>query len=319
METGQGPTPDLVIAGAARSGTSSLAARLGEHPEIDPSAVKEPNYYSRQYERGPGWYDALFSPRVPGLIRLDASVSYTFPHFPDALARLAADAPHVRLVYAVRDPLDRAMSHYQLHRTYFQMEPAKTFGLALLNNPIYAGTSDYTRWLATIDDHFPRERVLVVPFTALTSADDVAFTAICRQFLGLGSAPVNDKAAAKLHQNQVVTFRSARVRDASQRFRQSRYYPIVRSRLGAHRLRRIRQVLTRQATKPTNEEMLASCTPAQRDELRALAEVADLAVRRRLREQDEQTGLALASYWDGHRDVATPAAPDRGPEPDPHD
>ena len=44
--------PDLVIAGAARSGTSFLAAQFENHPEIDPGKVKEPNYYSRNLGRG---------------------------------------------------------------------------------------------------------------------------------------------------------------------------------------------------------------------------------------------------------------------------
>src|SRR5919106_479728 len=53
--------PGIVIAGAARSGTSYLAAVLGAHPDIDAGAVKEPNYFSREHERGPGEYDHWIS------------------------------------------------------------------------------------------------------------------------------------------------------------------------------------------------------------------------------------------------------------------
>ena len=81
----------MAIVGAARSGTTYLAAQLGAHPCIDPGAVKEPNYYSREFERGRSWYDGLYAPSTPGMYRLDASTSLTFPQFPEALGRLAAD------------------------------------------------------------------------------------------------------------------------------------------------------------------------------------------------------------------------------------
>ena len=85
--------PDVAVVGAARSGTTYLAAQLAAHPMIDAPAVKEPNFYSRYLDKGEAWYDDLFPPRAPGHLRLDASVSYTFPHFPDALAALAKASP----------------------------------------------------------------------------------------------------------------------------------------------------------------------------------------------------------------------------------
>ena len=296
MDTGRGATPDLVIAGAARSGTSFLAARLGEYPDIDPCAVKEPNYYSRHHERGPDWYDSLFAPREAGRIRLDASVSYTYPQFPQALERLAAEAPDVRLVYAVREPVARAVSHYSLYRSYFDNEPAETFGAALADNPVYAGSSDYDHWLSVIDKHFPPDHVLVVPFAALTSGEDIAVDAVCRHLLDLDSTPVESDAGTQ-HQNQVVTFRNDTIRRASRVLRHSRYYPLVRSTLGADRLRRVRRLVTRDVTKPSQDELLDSCTSAQREELAALAERAGEAVRQRLREQDARTGVGLLDYW----------------------
>ena len=87
-----GRGPDLAIVGSARSGTTFLAAQLAEHPSIDAGAVKEPNFFSREYGRGHEWYESLYEPRREGVYRLDASTSTTFPQFPEALSRLAAAA-----------------------------------------------------------------------------------------------------------------------------------------------------------------------------------------------------------------------------------
>ena len=163
----------MAIVGAARSGTTYLAAQLGAHPCIDPGAVKEPNYYSREFERGRSWYDGLYAPSTPGVYRLDASTSLTFPQFPEALGRLADDSPDVFVIYVVRDPLPRAVSHYLYLRNYFHIEVAPTFGAAIGANPIYVGTSNYADWLPRILAHFPPERLLVVPFELVTLAQPV--------------------------------------------------------------------------------------------------------------------------------------------------
>ena len=142
-----GAGPDLAIVGAARSGTSLLAAHFTAHPQIDASAVKEPNYFSRQFDEGPEWYESYFSPRSEDLYRLDASVSYTYPQFPDAIDRLVSASPAALVIYVVRDPIQRAVSHYQFYRHYFEREPAASFGEALARDSFYADVSDYRRWL----------------------------------------------------------------------------------------------------------------------------------------------------------------------------
>ncbi len=143
--------PDVVVAGAARSGTSFLSALLATHPGIDPGAVKESNYFSREYDRGPAWYDGLYSARRPGLRRLDGSMSYTFTHFPEAIPRLAADAGDAVVVYAIRHPITRLVSHFQLHRDYFTNEPAETLGEALTFSDVYSGAERLRSLVAGVD------------------------------------------------------------------------------------------------------------------------------------------------------------------------
>lgn len=286
---------DLVIAGAARSGTSFLAAQLSAHPGVDPGSVKEPNFFSRNYERGPGWFNGLFEPRSDALLRLDASVSYTYPQYPSALPRLAADSPDTYVIYIVRDPVPRAVSHYLFYRHYFKQESAVSFSDALASNNLYAGASDYRRWLEELYATFPRERVLVVPFRAVTAAGADVVTQVSAD-VGLPPRP-DLVASAAAHQNNVVTFRHPALRFASRKLRRSRLYPVVRDRLGAARMRQVRSLATKNASLPTAAQALATCTADQLDQLRELEKRSDLAVTQALREQDARLGLSWSEHW----------------------
>lgn len=287
--------PDLAIVGAARSSTSSLAARLAGFPGIDGGSVKEPNYFSRHLDRGDSWYESLFEPRSAERRRMDASVSYTFPHYPHALQELAEAAPGATLVYMVRDPVQRAVSHYNFHRYYFHNEDAGDFGTALRTNPIYLGASDYEHWLDQMTRHFPVDQVLVVPFKVAADDVDAVASHVCER-LGLDPLPPSE-AGSQAHRNQVVTFRNETLRRASRTLRRSRFYPTVRSTLGADRLRRVRAAVTRTTPMPSLEESLASCQSGEREQLHDVAARAQRRVAGYLLEQDARTGLDWARQW----------------------
>lgn len=299
---GQGVGPDLVIAGAARSGTTQLAARLALHPAIDASSVKETNYFSREFDRGPEWYDAYFRPRAPELRRLDASVSYTYPQYPEALARLATAAPRAHVVYVVRDPVERAVSHYLLYRHYFGHESAPTFGAALQERSYYLDVSDYARWLGELSAVVPEERRLVVPFAAVTSAPS-GVAAVILDRLGLPPLTDVDEEGVQAHQNNVVTFRNDTIRKMTRWLRHSRAYPVVRRAVGPHAMKRVRSVVTRVPTMPSVDEALASCGESERATLSAVAERAHAAVQDELQRQDQALGLAWTPYWTAPRSV----------------
>lgn len=289
------PTPDLVIAGAARSGTSFLAAQLGAHPRIDPGSIKESNFFSRSYGKGNDWYEGLFQTREPDVVRMDASVSYTYPQYPQALSLLAAAAPDAYLVYVVRDPVARAVSHYLYNHHYFNQESAADFGTALTTNDLYVGASDYRRWLDDIYTVYPKEQVLVVPFHAVTAPGTEVADQICKA-LGLPMLP-GPSAGAAAHQNNVVVFRHPGLRFVSRRLRRSRLYPLVRARLGASRLRRMRSLVTKHTALPTIEEALSTCRPEQLRELKDLELRSHAAVCAAVQDQDARTGLSWASLW----------------------
>ena len=286
--------PDVVIAGAARSGTSYLAARLSSHPSIDGGAVKEPDFFSKHLGRGADWYDGLFESRRDGLLRLDASMSYTVPQHPEALDRLAEAAPKAYVIYAVRDPLVRAVSHYRLLRDYFNVEEQQDFGSAIRTNPVYLGASDYGRWLPELYARWPREQVLVAPFAITTRGSELPD--IIFDQLGLEPVAIDTETAGR-HTNEVVTFRIDALRHVRRVVRRSGAYPVLRRTIGADRMRAIRDRLTRRAENLPPQQALESCTPEQREEIADLVERSKAAASEALSEQDARLGLDWNRLW----------------------
>ena len=108
-------TPDFIILGAMKCGTSTLATQLGAQPGIFMTDPKEPNFFSDNsiYANGTDWYAELFASAQPGDIKGEASTHYTKrPDLPETLSRMTALLPDVRLVYMIRNPITRISSHY---------------------------------------------------------------------------------------------------------------------------------------------------------------------------------------------------------------
>lgn len=107
--------PDFLIIGAMKCGTSTLQAQLALQPGVFMSTPKEPNYFSNDeiYRHGTDWYEALFATAEPGDIKGEASTHYTkLPTYPETLARMTPLLTKPRLIYMIRNPLERAVSHY---------------------------------------------------------------------------------------------------------------------------------------------------------------------------------------------------------------
>jgi len=107
--------PDFIIIGAQRCGTSSLYATLALHPAILPVRIKELHFFDNadgynNFRKGLAWYGMQFPPKVPGTITGEASPYYI--HHPLVPQRMRAVVPDVKLIAILRNPVDRAYSHY---------------------------------------------------------------------------------------------------------------------------------------------------------------------------------------------------------------
>ena len=108
--------PDFLIAGTQRGGTSALFSYLRRHPGITGPAWKEVSYFDRHYARGPAWYRGNFPTARGARGRLVGEASPNTLSHPLAAERTAALLPDARLITLLRDPVDRAFSHYQHER-----------------------------------------------------------------------------------------------------------------------------------------------------------------------------------------------------------
>jgi Sulfotransferase domain len=112
--------PDFIVIGAQKSGTSSLYRYLAQHPQVRESSVKEVHYFDGgledgidTYAFGERWYRSHFplaSEMAAGQQAYEASPLYLL--HPLAAERIARLLPQAKLVAILRNPTDRALSHY---------------------------------------------------------------------------------------------------------------------------------------------------------------------------------------------------------------
>ena len=107
--------PDFIIIGAMKSATSTIHAQLAAQSGIFMSTPKEPNYFSDnvEYARGEVWYASLFSGVAPNDLCGESSTHYTkLPDYPLTIERMAKHLKSPKLIYIMRHPIDRLISHY---------------------------------------------------------------------------------------------------------------------------------------------------------------------------------------------------------------
>jgi len=107
--------PDYMIIGAMKCGTSSLAAQLGAQKGLFMTEPKEPYYFSDDavFAKGPDWYAGLFADAAPGDLKGEATTHYTKrPDYPETIARIQAAGLQPKLIYMIRNPMVRIVSHY---------------------------------------------------------------------------------------------------------------------------------------------------------------------------------------------------------------
>ncbi|MBV8960792.1 MAG: sulfotransferase domain-containing protein [Actinobacteria bacterium] len=212
--------PDALIIGTQRGGTTSLYEYLSQHPDVVPPLGKELQYFSTEYERGDRWYRAHFPTERAvarrkaggrGCVVFEASPYYLF--HPHAAARAAATVPAAKLIALLRDPVERAYSHYE-HMRQRGLEPL-AFEEAVAAEPerlagevermqadpryqsrahriwSYVSRGRYAAQLSTWLAHFPREQLLVLRSEDLF-ADPAAALRRVHDFVGVEPVALPD-------------------------------------------------------------------------------------------------------------------------------
>jgi hypothetical protein len=183
--------PHFIIIGTQRGGTTSLYNYLAQHPSIVALTRREVHYFDLNFQRGLAWYRSRFPSGWRNVFKLfgrrevisgESSPYYMF--HPLVPQRIRQQLPQVRLIALLRNPVDRAFSHYKHVRgknqetlPFEQAIACETERLAgeeekmrrdpgyysnahhrhgYLSRGIYA--DQLTRWF----DVFPREQMLIL-------------------------------------------------------------------------------------------------------------------------------------------------------------
>ena len=168
----RGALPNLIIIGAMKCGTTSLHHYLNLHPEISMSSKKELNFFraGKDWQQGIEWYKSHFTNSTK--IRGEASPSYSACHkWPGVASRIYSVVPEAKLIYILRDPVERIISQY-MHKKLDGVEH-RTINEALAqydrpdNN--YIVRSKYYLQLKEYLNYFSPQQILILTLEELSS------------------------------------------------------------------------------------------------------------------------------------------------------
>jgi hypothetical protein len=110
----EGRLPDFMIIGAMKSGTTSLHDYLGKHPDIFVSKTKEIDYFIDQHfnNHDINWYKSQFvsDKKLVGTSPQNYTKKHV-NHYQGIPQRLKKYVPNVKMIYILRNPVERYKSH----------------------------------------------------------------------------------------------------------------------------------------------------------------------------------------------------------------
>lgn len=185
--------PDFIIIGAMKSGTSSLFSYISQHPQLFPSSKKEVHFFDSglspkvdNFVKGQAWYRTYFPLRKSmntDSKTFEASPLYIFN--PLAPKRIFDLIPKVKIIVILRNPTERAISHYfhekrkdreplsileALQQEEKRLEPVikeKDYKSKAFIHQSYKARGLYKKQLERYLNYFPWKQILVL------SSDDV--------------------------------------------------------------------------------------------------------------------------------------------------
>jgi hypothetical protein len=213
--------PDFIIIGAQRCGSTSLYNYLAEQSGMIPGLMKEVHFFDNNYSKGVRWYRSFFplSTTMKNRWRAnhlnsvtgEATPNYLFhPHAPK---RVHATLPDVKLIVLLRNPVERAYSHYQhevrlgvedlsftdaieREKSTIPVEKSKileneTYLSFSYQNYSYLSRGRYVEQLELWNKYFAMEKILVLKSEDLFSRPAQVLEKAC-DFLGIRRTTFTD-------------------------------------------------------------------------------------------------------------------------------
>src|SRR3954447_6473503 len=161
--------PNLIIIGGLKCGTTSIHHYLGLHPDVQMSKPKELNFFVEElnWDLGMDWYASRFDDRFK--VRGESSPHYTnLPRYDGVAVRIKQHCPEAKLLYMVRDPIKRILSHW-VHATGAGYETGDLVEVLSRPDTQYVNRSKYWMQLQPYLEQFDREQITVISQEELQS------------------------------------------------------------------------------------------------------------------------------------------------------
>lgn len=212
--SGPCPAPNFYILGAAKCGTTSLHFWLDQHPDICMSHPKEPFFYEAEYGRGLDHYRRKYFAGYRGE-RIVGESRHRNLYLPFVARRIANVSPDAKLLVCLRNPTERALSHWW--HWYSKAKEPLAFASAIAADlerirqglaiddvcaiEQYAATLDadgkgmyrtyvdsgyYARQLSRYFQYFSEQQLKIAPFESLVGNPQSVVREVL-EFLGVGS------------------------------------------------------------------------------------------------------------------------------------
>ena len=182
--------PEFVIIGAMKSATTTLHRQLNLQPGIFMSEPKEPNFFSddKVYTKGLDWYRSLFAVATASDLCGESSTHYTkLPTYPRTVQRMRATLPRVKLIYMIRHPVDRLISHYMHEQFEWRMQ--MPIDEAIEHHPELISYGCYSQQLEPFLDAYGAENILPIFFEHFVKHGQTELERVCR-FVGYQGQPI---------------------------------------------------------------------------------------------------------------------------------
>ncbi|MFM1873438.1 MAG: hypothetical protein RL398_2860 [Planctomycetota bacterium] len=176
---------DFLGIGAQKAGTTWLCERLSTHPQIRFPGGKEMHFWNHVGDpgrsRGLKWYRGVFAANPPGVRQGEITPAYAILP-PATIAEIRRNYPELRLLYVIRNPIERAWSAALMWLDKMEMrieEASDAWFLDQFRSQASLRRGDYARCLQAWAAEFPAERILVIRYEELAAAPRDTLLGVC--------------------------------------------------------------------------------------------------------------------------------------------
>jgi len=173
--------PNFLYIGPPKSASSWLYELFLRHPQVFVPPAKDIYYFDRHYDKGEEWYGSFFTGATPRHTAI-GELSHDYLYSEVAAQRIHRDLEGVKLLVTLRNPIDRAISHFR-YSAQFGNVPDDFFR-AIEINPLIIEFGRYSRYLRPYVERFGPDRLKISLFDDLRR-DAQGFSADILRFLGV--------------------------------------------------------------------------------------------------------------------------------------